>query len=106
VLAAHAELVVGGTLAFGVFAAFGAFSVAGKILDVQTGFGIGNGLRPGHPRRRALVFHHAQHGGGRCSSAWTATTPCCAAWRFRSQRVPPGSPLASMTVDAVLRSSA
>src|SRR4051812_13420023 len=33
-LAALAELVTGLTLAFGVFAAFGAFSVAGKLLDV------------------------------------------------------------------------
>jgi flagellar biosynthetic protein FliR len=40
------ELVVGGVLAFGVFAAFGAFSVAGKILDVQTGFGIGTVYDP------------------------------------------------------------
>lgn len=45
-LAALAELVVGLTLAFGVFAAFGAFSVAGKILDTQTGFGLGNVYDP------------------------------------------------------------
>jgi flagellar biosynthesis protein FliR len=41
-----AELMVGATLAFGVFAAFGAFSVAGKILDVQSGFGIGSVFDP------------------------------------------------------------
>jgi flagellar biosynthetic protein FliR len=40
-LAAMTELAVGGAMAFGVMAAFGAFSVAGKILDVQSGFGIG-----------------------------------------------------------------
>ena len=40
-LAALSELAVGATLAFGVMAAFGAFAVAGKILDVQSGFGIG-----------------------------------------------------------------
>jgi flagellar biosynthetic protein FliR len=45
-LAALAELVTGLTLAFGVFAAFGAFSVAGKILDVQSGFGLGNVYDP------------------------------------------------------------
>ncbi len=45
-LAALAELVTGGTLAFGVFAAFGAFSVAGKLLDIQSGFGIGNVYDP------------------------------------------------------------
>lgn len=40
------ELFVGATLAFGVFAAFGAFSVAGKILDIQTGFGMGSVYDP------------------------------------------------------------
>src|SRR3954470_3107046 len=37
-VASMAELLVGATLAFGVFAAFGAASVAGKIIDVQSGF--------------------------------------------------------------------
>lgn len=41
VLAAAGELFVGATLSFGVYAAFGAFSVAGKILDIQSGFGLG-----------------------------------------------------------------
>lgn len=45
-LAGLAEAVTGLTLAFGVFAAFGAFAVAGKILDVQTGFGLGNVYDP------------------------------------------------------------
>lgn len=46
VVAALGEIVVGVTLAFGVAAAFGAFSVAGKILDLQTGFGIGSVYDP------------------------------------------------------------
>src|SRR6185437_2065607 len=41
-LAAGSELLVGSTLAFGVFAAFAAFARAGKILDGQIGFGIAN----------------------------------------------------------------
>jgi flagellar biosynthetic protein FliR len=41
VFAAALEVAVGATLAFGVMAAFGAFSLAGKILDVQSGFGMG-----------------------------------------------------------------
>ena len=45
-LNALAEVVTGVTLAFGIFAAFGAFSVAGKILDVQSGFGLGNVYDP------------------------------------------------------------
>lgn len=45
-LAAVLELAVGATLAFGVMAAFGAFSVAGKIFDIQSGFGIGGVYDP------------------------------------------------------------
>ena len=46
VQAAMGEVFVGATMAFGVFAAFGAFSVAGKILDVQSGFAIGSVYDP------------------------------------------------------------
>ena len=46
VLGALGEVGLGLVLAFGVFAAFGAFAVAGKILDIQTGFGIGNVYDP------------------------------------------------------------
>ena len=46
VLAAMGEVVVGATMAFGIFAAFGAFSLAGKILDIQAGFGIGSVYDP------------------------------------------------------------
>ncbi len=45
-LAALLELAVGATLGFGVMAAFAAFSVAGKILDIQSGFGIGSVYDP------------------------------------------------------------
>jgi flagellar biosynthetic protein FliR len=45
-LGAAGEVFVGATMAFGVFAAFGAFSVAGKILDIQSGFSIGSVYDP------------------------------------------------------------
>lgn len=45
-LSAIAELVTGLALAFGIFAAFGAFAMAGKILDIQSGFGLGNVYDP------------------------------------------------------------
>lgn len=44
--AAAAEVLVGAMLAFGVFAAFAAFGLAGKLLDIQVGFGIGNVFDP------------------------------------------------------------
>ncbi|MFZ6646146.1 flagellar biosynthetic protein FliR [Undibacterium sp. TJN25] len=46
IIASLLEISVGVTLAFGVSAAFGAFAVAGKILDVQSGFGIGSVFDP------------------------------------------------------------
>jgi flagellar biosynthetic protein FliR len=45
-LAALNELAVGGLLAFGLFAAFGAFMLAGRAIDMQIGFGIANLLDP------------------------------------------------------------
>jgi flagellar biosynthetic protein FliR len=45
-LAAAMEVAIGATLAFGVFAAFATFGFAGKILDIQIGFGIGNVFDP------------------------------------------------------------
>jgi flagellar biosynthesis protein FliR len=40
------EIVVGGLLAFGLFAAFGAFMLSGRAIDMQIGFGIANLLDP------------------------------------------------------------
>jgi flagellar biosynthetic protein FliR len=46
-LAASAgEVATGAVLSFGLFAAFSAFSVAGKILDIQSGFSIGSVYDP------------------------------------------------------------
>ncbi|MDY7038336.1 MAG: glycosyltransferase, partial [Thermodesulfobacteriota bacterium] len=40
------ELVVGGLLAFGVFAAFAAFQFGGRVLDFQMGYGVANLIDP------------------------------------------------------------
>ncbi|QJD99472.1 flagellar biosynthetic protein FliR [Massilia forsythiae] len=45
-LAAAGELLAGALMAFGLFAAFGAFAVAGKLLDVQSGLGLGSVYDP------------------------------------------------------------
>jgi flagellar biosynthetic protein FliR len=102
-VAAMAELVTGITLAFGVFAAFGAFSVAGKVIDIQSGFGIGNVYDPvtraGAPLFATMLNlvavaaffgmdgHHALLRG----------------IAFSLQQVPPGSGLPGLAIDAVLR---
>jgi flagellar biosynthetic protein FliR len=96
------ELVLGAILAFGVFAAFGVFSVAGKILDIQSGFGLGSVFDP-VTRAGAPIFatmlnllalavffgldgHHALMRG----------------MAFSAQQIPPGSVLSSLPVEAVI----
>lgn len=46
VTAAVTEIVVGMSLAFGVFAAFATFQLAGRLLDIQLGFGIASLIDP------------------------------------------------------------
>ncbi|KQQ96159.1 flagellar biosynthetic protein FliR [Massilia sp. Leaf139] len=102
VFAAVLEVAVGATLAFGVMAAFGAFSLAGKILDIQSGFGIGGVYDPvtrsGAPlfatmlnMAAVVVFfgmdaHHAFMRG----------------LAFSLRSVPPGSGFAALDADAVV----
>lgn len=45
-LAAFCELALGATLALGILLAFAAFSVAGNLLDIQIGFGLGQVFDP------------------------------------------------------------
>ena len=101
--AGAAEVVTGGVLAFGLFAAFSAFSVAGKILDIQSGFSIGSVYDPvtggGAPvfttvlnlAAVALFFaldgHHALVRG----------------IAYSLHEVPPGTGLAAFDADAVVR---
>ncbi|MTV41472.1 flagellar biosynthetic protein FliR [Duganella radicis] len=103
ILLALAELVTGLTLAFGVFAAFGAFALAGKILDVQSGLGLGSVYDPvtrgGAPLFTTLlnmaavvVFfgldaHHALLRG----------------FAYSLQQVPPGSGFHALDMEPVLR---
>lgn len=100
---ALAELVTGLTLAFGVYTAFGAFAVAGKILDIQSGFGMGNIYDPvtrsGAPLFATMLnmvaviaffgmdAHHALLRG----------------FAFSLQQVPPGSGFHELALEAVLR---
>lgn len=44
--AAISELVIGALLAFGVFTAFAAFQLAGRIMDMQLGFGVASLIDP------------------------------------------------------------
>jgi flagellar biosynthetic protein FliR len=49
------ELVIGLSLAFGVFAAFGSFLLGGRILDFQMGFGVANLIDPATNTQTAMM---------------------------------------------------
>lgn len=55
VLAAVNELLLGAALAFGVFAAFGAFMFGGRLLDFQMGFGIAAVIDPATSNQNPLI---------------------------------------------------
>jgi flagellar biosynthetic protein FliR len=97
------ELVVGGVLAFGVFAAFGAFSVAGKILDVQTGFGIGTVYDPVTRAGAPLFATMLNMLGAVMFFSVDGHHAFLRGLAFSLERVPPGSPLGGMAADAMLQ---
>ena len=49
------ELITGLVMAFGVFAAFGAFVLGGRILDFQMGFGVANLIDPATNTQTAMM---------------------------------------------------
>jgi flagellar biosynthesis protein FliR len=53
--AAACELLVGALMAFGLYAAFAAFSFGGRILDFQMGFGVANLIDPSSNEQAPLI---------------------------------------------------
>lgn len=53
--AAIHELLIGSLMAFGIFAAFGAFLLGGRILDFQMGFGVANLIDPATDTQTAMM---------------------------------------------------
>jgi flagellar biosynthetic protein FliR len=103
VAAAVAELVTGGVLAFGVFAAFGAFALAGKILDVQSGFGIGSVYDPVTRAGAPLFATLLDMGAVVMFFGMDAHHALMRGIAFSLQQVPPGVGLDTIPLDAVTR---
>ena len=55
IVAAMSELVLGALLAFGLFTAFAAFQLAGRMMDLQMGFGIASLIDPATHRQSPLL---------------------------------------------------
>lgn len=101
--AALAEVVTGAVLSFGVFAAFGAFSLAGKILDIQSGFSIGSVYDP-VTRHGAPVFATLLNlAGVVLFFALDAHQALLRGLAFSLQQAPPGTGIGELNVDAIVR---
>jgi flagellar biosynthetic protein FliR len=103
VLAGASELLVGAVLAFGIFAAFGAFSVAGKILDVQIGFGIGNVFDPVTHSQSPMLGTVLNLLAVTLFFAVDGHQALLRGVAFSLQALPPGTLLQTFPFDAVLR---
>lgn len=101
--AATGEAVTGAVLSFGVFAAFAAFSLAGKILDIQSGFSIGSVYDP-VTRGGAPVFATLLNlAGVAMFFALDAHHAMLRGLAFSLAQVPPGAGLAAFDPGAVMR---
>jgi flagellar biosynthetic protein FliR len=103
IAASCAELVVGGTLAFGVFASFGAFSVAGKILDIQSGFGIASVFDPVTGADAPLFSSMLNLLGVVVFFGMNAHHALMRGIMFSLHQIPPGTGLAALPIQPVIR---
>lgn len=99
---AISELVIGGLLAFALFAAFGAFLLGGRIIDMQVGFSVANLVDPITKTQAPLigtflnllaVVIFFSIGGDHLLIRGLA---------FSIERIPPGVPLSKIDIGAVI----
>ena len=102
VQSAAMELLIGGCLAFAIFAAFAAFQFAGRIMDTQLGFGVAGLVDPstraqapllGTVLNMAAVITFFAIGGHHLLFRGLA---------FSLQKIPPGAQLRAIPVDQVV----
>lgn len=102
-LACVSEVIVGAVLAFGVFSAFAVFSFAGKILDVQTGFGIGNVYDPVTHSQSPMLGAVLNLVAVAMFFAIDGHHMLLRGVAFSIKALPPGATIASLPFDAVVR---
>ena len=78
---ALAELALGATLGLGVLLAFAAFDIAGRLLDIQTGFGIAQVFDPVTRRQVPVLTSAFNTFAVLLFFCWRGTMPCYAASR-------------------------
>lgn len=100
---ALSEIFIGSTLAFGLFAAFGAFAVAGKILDVQSGLGLGTVFDPVNRKESPLFSTILTLLAVTVFFGMDAHLAFLRGVAFSVRQCPPGSGMSMLTVEAVVR---
>lgn len=103
VVGAVLELAVGMTLAFGVFAGFASFTLAGKILDIQSGLGMGSVYDPVTRSGAPLFGTLLNMVGVAVFFALDGHHAFLRGLAYSLQQVPPGSGFSEWPAEAVVR---
>ena len=99
--AAATELVLGVALAFGMFAAFGAFLFGGRILDIQIGFGIASVIDPATRTQSPLLGTALNLLAVVVFFAVDAHHALVRALAWSLQHLPPGASIANLDPTAI-----
>jgi len=102
-LATASEAAVGAVLAFGIFAAFAAFSVAGTLLDIQIGFGIGAVFDPVTRRQTPVIATAFDLLAITAFFAMDGHHALMRGIAYSLQQLPPGAFVASLSVTPVAK---
>jgi flagellar biosynthetic protein FliR len=101
VMATVSEAALGAILAFGIFAALAAFTLAGKLLDIQIGFGVGSIFDPVHRRQSAVIATGFDMLAVVVFFAMEGHHALLRGFAYSLQKVPPGAWLPSLPLEAV-----
>jgi flagellar biosynthetic protein FliR len=102
-LAVLTEVAVGAVLAFGIFAAFAAFSVAGTLLDIQIGFGLGTVFDPVTRRQTPVLATAFDLLAVTAFFAMDGHHALMRGIGYSLQQLPPGAFVASLSVTPVVK---
>ncbi len=96
------ELVLGAALAFGIFAAFGAFLFGGRILDFQMGFGVANLINPATNTQGPLMGTVLNMMAVMAFFMLNGHHMIIRGLAYSLEKIPPGAPIRALSLDAVV----
>ena len=96
------ELLIGALFAFGIFAAFAAFQLGGRILDMQMGFGVASLIDPVTRTPSPMIGTILNLIAVMVFFAIDGHHMIIRGITFSLQQIPPGSPLIELNVGAIV----